>query len=171
MPYDRSSWNVSAPSSNSKKLGQPQPLSNFVSLWKSGAPDTGSTKVPQRFSLRCSLENGGSVPCSNAMCCCTEDKTYRPSHRQKSGAVVWVEKREISCFPENRTIVGLVDIAVLSCHSLETIDLFVMLSGISDRQFAKTSRCRRRLTGLASSRKAISRKRGSSRGWEGSSCG
>jgi hypothetical protein len=38
-----------APGTGLKKLGQPVPLSNLVSLRNSGAPLMGSTKVPGRF--------------------------------------------------------------------------------------------------------------------------
>ena len=62
MPCESSAWKLSAPSTGRKKLGQPQPLSNFVSLRKSGAPLSGSTKRPARFSPRCAPLKGRSPP-------------------------------------------------------------------------------------------------------------
>jgi hypothetical protein len=45
-----------------KKLGQPVPLSNFISDVKCGKPQPAQTKSPRRFSSFSGLLNGRSVP-------------------------------------------------------------------------------------------------------------
>jgi len=66
-----------------KKLGQPVPPSNLVSLRMSGALVMGSTKVPGRFSSRCEPVKGRPVPDSKAILRCSGVSRRNPSHFQK----------------------------------------------------------------------------------------
>ncbi len=53
---------ANAPGRVVKKLGQPVPLSNFMSLVNSGAPQPAQTKVPCRCSSYSGLVQARSVP-------------------------------------------------------------------------------------------------------------
>ena len=57
------------PSSGSKKLGQPVPLSNLRPVMKSGWPQPAQENVPARFSLRSAHEPGplGAMPAQHGV--------------------------------------------------------------------------------------------------------
>ena len=84
MPCERSGCRVIAPGNGWKKLGQPLPLSNLLSVRNNATPLTGSTKVPGRFSSRCEPVNGRSVPCSKAIRRCSGVSSGPPSQRQNA---------------------------------------------------------------------------------------
>src|SRR5215510_9915686 len=62
-----------------KKLGQPVPLSYFMSDVKSAKLQPTQTNTPGRFSLLSGLVPGGSVPSSRNTLNCAESKRLRHS--------------------------------------------------------------------------------------------
>src|SRR5207237_8899966 len=62
-----------------KKLGQPVPLSYFISEVKSGKLQPTQAKTPGRFSLFSGLELGRSVPSSRSIANCIGSSRLRHS--------------------------------------------------------------------------------------------
>src|SRR5207253_6623558 len=62
-----------------KKLGQPVPLSYFISEVKSGKLQPTQAKTPGRFSLFSGLELGRSVPSSRSIANCMGSSRLRHS--------------------------------------------------------------------------------------------
>src|SRR4051812_19083340 len=65
--------------SGCQKLGQPVPLSNFVTEENSGSAQPAQAKVPLRFSRLSGLEPARSVPCWRSTLYCAELRMRRHS--------------------------------------------------------------------------------------------
>src|SRR5450759_2334898 len=99
---------ATACSSGAKKLGQPVPLSNFVSAEKSDAPQPAQVKVPSRFSLVSGLVPARSVPCSRSTRNCSGVSVLRHS------SSVFCIRMYCSIHPMRRTVALLVLLASAS---------------------------------------------------------